>query len=1057
MSFVHLHTHSHYSLLTALPKVKQLVAAAKKDGATALALTDNGNMYGAIEFYKRCKDEGIKAILGVDFYLALRTRFDKQPGVDNRRFRLVLLAENLAGYKNLIKLVTASNLEGFYYKPRVDKDLLRQHSEGLIALIPSFSGDTTLALKSGDIEKADFLVSEYKSIFGENNVFLELSHHPEIEGHEATGTLIKELGKRTNTPLAAAHDTYYIHPEDKRARETLVSIQSNTDFEKNGFQEDASDFSFITEKKALELFKNEPEALANTAAIAERCNVSLDLGKWVFPNLKIEEGKTYDQALRDVVMLGFERRNVVQDETTMKRVNYELEVIEKKGYAPYFLVVADLLRFAHENHIFTTIRGSVAGSMVTYLAGITNVNPLEYKLPFERFLNPERPSAPDIDMDYADNRRDEMLEYARQKYGRDHVAQIGTFGTMMARGAVRDVTRAMGFSYAIGDRIAKLIPFGAQGFPMTIDRALEETAELKEIYDKEAEAKEIIEMAKKIEGCARHISIHAAGVVISPVPLNEMVPLQFDPKEGDKIITQYDMRAVEEAGLLKFDFLGIRNLAILADAVQQVNARHGGNLDIERIPLDDPKTFAMLAKGETMGLFQLNGSGMTRYLKELKPTTIHDINAMVALYRPGPMESIPMYIERKQDASKVSYLDPRLRTILDQSYGVITYQDDVMLIAIELAGYSWLEADKLRKAMGKKIPAEMEAQKEHLRQGFVEHGLTPGKAEALWKLIEPFASYGFNKAHAASYGRVAYQTAFMKANYPGEYMTAVLTAESGNTEEVATIIHECKRMGIPVLPPEINQSYKDFTLVEEGGKPAIRFGLGSIKNFGEGIAEALITEREARGPFKSLADFLERLQNRNLNKKSLESLIYAGAFDNFAERARLLASVEDLLTYNRESGKQNSDQSSLFGGLAMAPSTIRLQEAPPMEMADKLRFEKELLGLYVSGHPLDRFQEKLSKAMTIKHIREEMKPGMVAVVSGIVEEVKPILTKKGDKMIFLKMSDFTGVIELVVFPKIYQPLQELFIPDRCIAVRGAISAREGELSILADAAKPLTV
>lgn len=1056
--FVHLHTHSHYSLLTALPKVGQLVAAAKKNGMNALALTDNGNMYGAIEFYKRCKDEGIKAILGVDFYLALRTRFDKQAGVDNRRFRLVLLAENLEGYKNLIKLVTASNLEGFYYKPRVDKELLRQHSGGLIALIPSFSGDTTLALKSGDLEKADFLVAEYKSIFGGNNVYLELTHHPEIEGHEATASLIKELGKRTGTPLAAAHDTYYISPEDKRARETLISIQNNADFEKNGFEEDASDFSFIDTAKAIELFKDEPEALANTVAIAERCNVTLELGKWVFPDLRIEEGKTYDEALREVVMTGFERRGVEKTEETLKRVNYELEVIEKKGYAPYFLVVADLLRFAHENHIFTTIRGSVAGSMVTYLAGITNVNPLEYKLPFERFLNPERPSAPDIDMDYADNRRDEMLEYARQKYGRDHVAQIGTFGTMMARGAVRDVTRAMGFSYAIGDRIAKLIPFGAQGFPMTIDRALEETPELKEIYEKEAEAREIIDMAKKIEGCARHISIHAAGVVISPVPLVEIVPLQFDPKEGDKIITQYDMRAVEEAGLLKFDFLGIRNLAILADAVKQVREGRGIDLDIERIDLKDPKTFAMLAKGETMGLFQLNGSGMTRYLKELKPTSIHDINAMVALYRPGPMESIPMYIERKQDASKVSYLDPRLKTILDQSYGVITYQDDVMLIAIELAGYSWLEADKLRKAMGKKIPAEMEAQKEHLRQGFVEHGLSPAKAEALWKLIEPFAAYGFNKAHAASYGRVAYQTAFMKANYPGEYMTAVLSAEAGDVEEVAIIINECKRMGIPVLPPDINESYKDFTLIRaDDGADTIRFGLGSIKNFGEGIADAIIAERTAKGRFKNLTDFLERVQNRNLNKKSLESLIYAGALDAFGERGRLLASTEDLLAYNRESGKTNSDQSSLFGSLPQTTSSITLKEADPMPTAERLSHEKELLGLYVSGHPLDRFKEKLSKAMTIKHIREELKPGMVAVVSGIVEEVKPILTKKGDKMIFMKMSDYTGTIELVIFPKLYQPLESLFIPNNCIAVRGAVNIREGEMSILADAAKPLSV
>lgn len=1078
--FVHLHTHSHYSLLTALPQISTLVKKAKEYDMPALALTDNANLYGAIEFYQACKKNGIKAIIGIDAYVAMRTRHDKQSGVDSRRHRLVLLAKNNTGYGNLVKLVTEANFTGFYYKPRIDLELIQKYSEGLICIFPSFSGQTTHFLRMQDTQAADALVAQYKTIYGAENVYLELSHHPEIEGHQEMMGRVKALAQRTQTPLVAAHDVYYMSPEDRTARETLMSVQSGGDMsERRGSSMDGSDdedFSFISPAQAEEYFKETPEALDNCAKIAGECNVTLELGKWIFPNYIVESGRTYEEELKHIVYEGLKRRNMEPTEAVMKRVNYELDVIFKKGYPQYFLVVSDLLRFAHENDILTTIRGSVAGSLVTYLAGITNVNPLEYKLPFERFLNLERPSAPDIDMDYADNRRDEMIEYAKHKYGADKVAQIGTFGTMAARGAVRDVTRALGHPYALGDQIAKLIPMGAQGFPMTIDIALETVPDLAKLYKTDKIVKEIIEMAKKIEGCARQIGVHAAGVVIAPKPLIDYVPLQYDAKGENKIITQYDMHAVGEdgVGLLKFDFLGIKNLAILSDAVKRVKKQLGIDVDIEHVPIDDKKTFAMLARGETIGLFQLNGSGMTAYLRQLKPTTIFDINAMVALYRPGPMESIPMYIERKHNPMLVTYVDPRLKEILDQSYGVITYQDDVLLTAIHLAGYSWLEADKLRKAMGKKVPEVMEAEKAKLLAGFVKNGLSEDNAQKLWKLIEPFAAYGFNKAHAASYGRVAYQTAYMKANFPALYMSAVLTADSGDVEKISEIVAECKRMNIPVLPPSINQSREGFTVVRASSEPVtdlsmaaaaqagdqIRFGLTTIKNFGEGIAHAIISERDAGGPFTSLANFLDRIKDKNLNRKSLESLIKCGAMDEFAERGLMLANIEDLLAYNKEKARGNAAQDSLFGSvggeLAEHVHGLRLRPAPAALKEDALKWEKELLGLYISGHPLDKFKDKIAAHDTsIKKVREVYKQGMTVVIAGILEEARELLTKKGDKMMFLKISDYSGSIEAVIFPKAFEQFKQHLIQENCIAIKGQLSMRNDTPSIIVDKVKSL--
>ena len=1081
MKFTHLHTHSHYSLLQALPKLPELIEAAKADGMEALALTDNGNMYGAIEFYKECQKQGIKPIIGVDAYLASRTRFDKQAGVDKDRFRLVLLCKNQIGYKNLLKLVTASYLEGFYYKPRVDLELLEKYSEGLICISGSWSGDVSTAVRNRNIELAKKLVFKYKNIYKNDDggdFYIEITKHPELEGHNEHMTSLADFAKENGVGIVASHDIYYIKPEDREARNTLMAVQQGVSPQSRGGDRGAWDeeenFSFLSALEMKERFVDMPEAVFNNQKISALCNLELELGKWAFPDIKIESGKSYDDELRDLAYSGLEKRGLPKSEEIISRLEYELSVIKTKGYSPYFLVVADLMNYAHTHGILTNIRGSVSGSLATYAAHITNINPLEYEIPFERFLNPDRPSAPDIDMDFADNRRDEMVEYVKQKYGADKVAQIGTFGTMMARGGVRDTARALGFAYTVGDRIAKLIPMGAQGHPMTIDRAISEVPELLELYKKDAESKKIIDMAKKIEGCARHIGVHAAGVVISPTDLTNFTPLQLDPKGENKIITQYDMYSVDEngAGLLKFDFLGLKNLSIIAATIELLKKTKNIEINPDNIPINDKKTFEMLARGETEDLFQLNGDGMTRFLVELKPSSIHDINAMVALYRPGPMQFIPNYIERKHDASKITYADSALESILKKTYGILVYQDDLLMMAHKLAGYSWGEVDKFRKAVGKKIPEEMAKQKEKFIAGCVEHSKwSEKKAKEVWKWIEPFASYGFNKAHSVSYGRVAYQTAYLKANYPGEYMRAVLSAESGDTEKVANSIAECKRMGMEILPPDINESFSDFTLVKKdspksdfgqarsrtsGKQETIRFGLTTIKNFGEGISHTITAERKENGKFKSLEDFLKRIQDRNLNKKSMDALIKSGAFDNFGERGQMIANMDNLLEYNKES-VGNKDQHSLFPTTpAFDYSPLRLNPSKPATATEKLTWEKELLGLYISGHPLEQFKDKLvNQKNTIKNIKENSKVNEIVVVGGLIENMRDILTKNGDKMFFIKFVDLTDEIEMVVFPRVLQEFSSIFVPNECIAVKARVSLRNGEKSLIAEKAKKL--
>ncbi len=1049
--FVHLHVHSHYSLLEALPQIPDLVAAAKADGQIALALTDNGNMYAAIEFYKECKKAGVKAILGVDFFVAPRTRFDKEHRIDDRTSRLVLLAKNIVGYRNLIQLVSRGYMEGFYYRPRVDRELLEQFHEGLIAILPSFGGEHAHAIKDGATDRAKESLAYYKKIYGDD-CYAEITHHSEIEGHEGRMKEIITLVADAQIPLVAAHDTYYLKPEDSIARELVTKIRTGGTLSRE-FEAGAQDFSFKTQSQIDKMFDANPEAIDNAVRIADLCNVEIKLGTWLFPDFPIPPGTTHDSELRDLVYKGFEWRHIEKTPAVIERVDYELSVISNKGYSPYFLVVSDLLQYAKRAGIFTNTRGSAAGSLASYLSGITTVNPLEYQLPFERFLNPERPSPPDIDMDIADNKRDQMIEYAREKYGTDHVAQVGTFGTMMARAAVRDVSRALGFSYGIGDKIAKLIPFGKQGFPVTIGNSLENVPELSEVYKSDADAREVLDMAQKIEGNARHVGVHAAGVVIAPTPVTNFIPIQLDPK-GGKTITQYDMHAVEDAGLLKFDFLGLTNLSVLADSVDRVKARLGVEIDMDRLPQNDKKTFEMLARGETLGVFQMASDGMTNYLMQLKPTRIDDLNVMVALYRPGPMNNIDEYIARKNGTARTIYLHPKMESYLAKTFGVLVYQDDLLMTAIELAGYSWGEVDKFRKAVGKKIPEEMAKQHVIFVEGCQKHtGMKAADAEKLWELFEPFQGYGFNKAHAASYGNLSYQTAYMKANFPVDYMSALLTADAGDTEKIAGTVAECKRMGIDVLPPSVNESRGNFTVIDE---KTIRFGLYSIKNFGTGVGDSIIAARDAGGPFSDLAEFLACVPDKNLNKKSLESLIQCGALDTFGERGNLLANIELILSYHREHMNAPTDQGSLFGGAHAAPAVLRLPPTPPASMETRLLWEKELLGLYISGHPLDKHRAILSKQkMDLKTAKEKFPRGAETVIGGFLAEARTILTKNGEKMMFAKLTDYSDGVEVVFFPRTYKEAEQFLTVGTCILIKGRFSERNGETSFMAEKVKGL--
>ena len=1493
MDFVHLHVHSHYSLLTGLTKIKQLVKAAKKRGFKAISLTDYGSMYGAIEFYKACEAEEIKPIIGFEAFVAPRSMEDKDPQVDKEVHHLVLLAENYEGYRNLMKLSSIGHLEGFFDgKPRIDKEVLKKYSKHVIALSGCIHGEIPQLLKAGDIKKAQEVVEEYNDIFGQDNFYLELQDHPAIEGQMDVNTKLIQLSSDTGIPMIVSRDVHYLDPDLAEAQDTLTCIRDG----RKVHETDREDYRHVdrslnSAEDIYSRFKHVKEGIDNTKKIADRINVKLELDNWHFAPVDLPEGKNADEHLRDMV---FDHVSDFYDplsDEVKERIEYELGIIKEKGYSPYFICVADYVRYAKERGIIETTRGSAAGSVVSYVIGITTVDPIRFKLPFERFLNPFRPSPPDIDTDFADDRREEMIEFVTEKYGADKVAQIITFGTMAARASVRDVGRALGLSYGFCDQVAKLIPVGAQGFPMTIDRALNEEPDLKKLYETNDDVKRLLNLARQVEGCARHTSIHAAGVVISPTPLTDFTPVQREVG-GEKLTTQYEMKSVESAGVLKMDFLGIRNLSILGRAVEIVEKTTGDKIDVYTLPLDDSKTFEMLSEGKTMGTFQLSGSGMTRWIKELKPSSIDDIMAMVALYRPGPMDVIPEYIRRQHNPELTEYLDPRMEKYLDASFGLLVYQDDVLLTAIELAGYDWMEADKFRKAIGKKIPEEMEKQKIKFFQGCRDHGgLKEDKIKILWELIEPFAAYGFNKclhgdtqivdsasgrivsirelyekkkkaevysvdsrhslkrkkvpriysngrkevwklrtrsgrqiiatsnhrfkrfsewvelenlnvgdliatprviphssqksvdpkrvraigyliaegnlchphgvyfysksereisdyiscvqsfsntkvtinrskpatsvyvgkkdskknnglmtfldkhsmlgknalnkeipafvfelsqdniaqligamwqgdgcvhddkygqifyatsseklsqqlqhlllrigilstihkkkfkyrgkykkgytihvsrynniklfkdfigpyllsdkhdalksiiaknkilsnaisarsargtvdiipqdilqtireemkkenigpkqlahqagiaerllyfdkrrkgylretietialtldsdilhkhassdifwdqvkeisfegsadtydltvpkdhnfvandiivhnSHAASYGIVAYQTSYMKAHYPVQYMTAVLQAEAADSDKVAAIVHECSRMDIEVLPPDVNESFRNFAMVSKPGEPGrIRFGLTAIKNVGEHICEVIYRERKDNGQYKDLEDFLTRVQDKDLNKKSLEALIATGAMDCFSiDRGLLMSNIENILGFVRQvKERSTSNQDSLFAGTSIAlDDKVVLKDAPDASMDQKLAWEKNLLGLYVSSHPFATYEKVLRDALIPLSEIETYPRDEWACVGGVVEKVTKKITKKGSIMLFVTVADQSGSMEVLVFPKMYERTQGQWNEGEILALVCKTPKEQGDNKLFAEKLYRLT-
>ncbi|WKZ27425.1 MAG: DNA polymerase III subunit alpha [Candidatus Paceibacterota bacterium] len=1067
MRFTHLHTHSHYSLLDGLSKVDAIVSRVKEAGMDSVAITDHGVMYGAIEFYKKATKAGIKPIIGCEMYITSGSRHDKRPGIDDQRYHLILLAETNEGYRNLMKLVTAAHLEGFYYKPRIDKEILRQHSKGLIGLSACLAGEISRALTGNDYPAACAKAREYEDIFGKGNFFIELQQHTSIPDQNMVTPQLVRLARELDIPMVATQDSHYTHHHDQEAHDILLAVQTGNKLDdKDRFSMNQDDFSLLTVEEMREKFLPlgedvMHEAFENTARIADRCSLTIEIGKTQLPSFPLPTGHTDAFAyLTELVAQGVKRRfGETERVDVTERIAYEMGVIKETGFASYFLIVQDFVNWAKRQGIIVGPgRGSAAGSLVAYVLNITNIDPLHYSLLFERFLNPARISMPDIDLDFADHRRDEVLHYVSEKYGKDHVAQIITFGTMAARGSIRDTGRALGLSYDFCDRVAKMIPFNPNaGGDKTgqLAKALESVAELKEAYDKDPDIKRLIDSAAKLEGVARHASTHACAVVISPQPLTEYLPLQQGTDDGD-IITQYEMHAVEDLGLLKMDFLGLANLTIIERALSMIKERHNVSIDMDALPLDDAKAFKLLQEAKTTGVFQLESAGMKRYLKELRPTTIEDIIAMCALYRPGPMDLIPDYINRKHGRSKVTYLHPALEPILKNTYGIMVYQEQLMAAVRALAGFSLAEADIMRKAVGKKIKSLLDEQEGKFKDGCARVGTPKDVAETFWGLVEPFNRYAFNRSHAACYAVIAYQTAYLKANFPAEFMASFMNSETGDVERIAFLIDECRSMKIEVLPPDINQSGERFAVVSDS-PAAIRFGLTAIKNVGEHAVQALIAERAKNGPFTSVADFVTRIPSKDLNKKSLESLIKSGALDAFGERGALLASMDNLLSYARDHQKNaSSGQVSLFGEhTATALPPVSLVKAEPATTWSRLSWEKELLGLYVSEHPLDSFKTQLAqeRVIPIKNIVPRVTHSFA--IGGMVTRVQKIITKTGKPMAFLELEDLTGKMEAVVFPTVLAKFQDICTENHILVAQGKVNERDGRVSFLCDSLKSL--
>ncbi len=1084
MDFVHLHMHTEYSLLDGANKIKELVAKVKDLGMNAVAITDHGNMFGAIELYKECKSVGIKPIIGCEVYVAPRSRFEKESKVDTEPNHLILLAMNNNGYKNLVKLISIAYTEGFYYKPRIDLEVLEQYNEDIIALSGCMAGAVARKIIDGDIEGAEETALKYKAIF-KDRYYLEIQDNKYPDQMVINQNLVA-MSNKLNIPLVATNDCHYLTKEDYYAHEVLLCIQTKkkmSDEDRMTFE--TNEFYVKSPEEMVNSFKNVISAVENTKKIADKCNVEFEFGHTILPNFDIPDGITHYEYFRNFCYEGLKKRySGEQYEKAAERLEYELGVIDKMGFIDYFLIVSDFIRYAKEQKIpVGPGRGSGAGSVAAYASGITDIDPLKFNLIFERFLNPERISMPDFDVDFCFERRPEVIDYVARKYGKDHVAQIITFGTMKARGAIRDIARAIDIPYQRADEIAKMIPMEMK---MTIEKALEINQELKLLYENDEETKKLVDLAMKVEGLPRHASTHAAGVVITKDPVDTYVPLYVNQ---DQISTQYTMTTLEELGLLKMDFLGLRTLTVINDAKYLIKKIHGIDVDFGD-NYDDPGVYKLLSEGKTTGVFQLESGGFKQMMKELKPTSIEDIAVMLSLYRPGPMDQIPRYIRCKNDPEHIEYTHPALEPILKTTYGCMVYQEQVMQIFRELAGYSFGRADLVRRAMGKKKIDVMNKEREifihgleedgkHVIDGAVNRGIDEKSANKIFDEMAEFAKYAFNKSHAAAYAVVSYQTAYLKVHYPAEFMAATMNSFLGNLDKVPEYIAECKLLGINVLRPDINESYARFAVINGN----IRFALASIKNIGEAAIEQITEERKKNGKYKNFVDFLERVQSERVNKKCIESLIKAGAFDELEKeynRYDLLANYESIIdSINTERRGNIANQVNLFDTVITSQDVVKhviLKTGTVPTKRELLDMEKEMTGLYVSGHPLDEYMEKIQKISTITTtellvasemanseeetdaISNEKYDGKEATMCGLITNLKKIFTKSNRQMAFSEFEDIYGSIEAVFFPTVYEKNINLICSDKVVEIKGKISFKENEKpKILVDKIKELGV
>ncbi len=1055
-NFVHLHCHTEYSLLDGAARIKQLVEKTAALGMPALAVTDHGTMFGVVDFYREAHKAGINPVIGCEVYVAPRSRRQKEPRLDDFQYHLVLLAENEAGYRNLMRLVSAGFLEGFYYKPRIDRALLEESTSGLIALSGCLAGEVPSLLARDEFAKAREVALDLRDLFGRENFYLELHDHG-LSEQAAVNRHLYRLAREEGIPLVASNDVHYLSREDAAVHDVLLCIQTGKTINEPGrLKFESQELYFKTALEMAELFKDCPEALANTLQIAARCRFDFQFDRLHLPEYALPAGVDAAEYLAGLCREGLKERYPDGGEAIERRLEYELGIIRQMGYSSYFLIVWDLVRFARQEGIMVGPgRGSAAGSLVAYTLGITNIDPLRHGLLFERFLNPERISMPDIDIDFCDDKRDRVLQYVFAKYGQERVAQIITFGTMAARAAVRDVGRALAFPYGEVDRIAKLIPVEAG---MTIPKALEQGKELQSLYREEERYRLLLDTSIAVEGMPRHASIHAAGVVIAREPLVNHVPL-LKTSDGT-VVTQFPMGTLEELGLLKMDFLGLKTLTIINETLLNIRRRRGLTLTAEGIPLDDARTYRLLSQGETTGTFQLESSGMRGALRELQPNKFEDIVAVVALYRPGPMEQIPVFINSKHGKEPFQYLHPVLEPVLNETYGVIVYQEQIMEIAARMAGFTLGQADLLRRAIGKKKKEILDEQQSRFIEGSLAKGYSRELAQEVYDLILKFASYGFNKSHAAAYALIAYQTAYLKANYPVEFMAALMTGYYANSDKVALYIADCKRQGIEVLPPDLNESETNFTVV---GEKRIRFGLAAVKNVGLGAIESILAARREK-PFLSLSDFTARVDSRLCNRKVVESLIKCGACDSLGgSRAQYLACLDEILARGQSAQRERENgQISMFSLMDEASQDDllrdRLPEIEDFSVKERLTLEKEMLGLYISGHPLEQYRPFLERMQRVTACAElpEAGDGRQVTVGGIVAAVRSIYTKKGKPMAFVKLEDLTGSVEVVVFSDLYERESGLFKEDSLVLIRGKTDLKEEEeAKIIAESVTPL--